>query len=61
MRIVIIVDTGFAGAKHEEEVEIDDLELAGMSEEQKADYITQEYVNPFMHDRIEAWYEEIED
>ena len=61
MKIRITVDTGFATGIHEEEVEIDDLELAGMSEEQKVDYITQEYVDPFIHDRIEAWYEEIKD
>lgn len=61
MKIKLNISTGFAGADYEDEVEVDDSEIEGMSEEEKRDYINKEYVEPFLYDRIEAWYEEIKD
>ena len=60
MKVRLRVNTGFAGAEHKDEVEIDDSELEGMSEKEKEDYINKEYVEPFLYERVEAWYEEIE-
>lgn len=61
MKIKLNISTGYAGAEYEDEIEIDDSELEGMSEEEKEDYINKEYVEPFLYARIEAWYEEITD
>lgn len=61
MKVKLNISTGFTGADYEDEIEIDDSELEGMSEEEKEDYINKEYVEPFLCDRIEAWYEEIKD
>lgn len=61
MKVKLNISTGFVGADYEDEVEIDDSELEGMSEEEKEDYINKEYVEPFLYDRIEAWYEEVTD
>ena len=61
MKVKLNISAGFAGADYEDEVEIYDSELEGMSEEEKEEYINKEYVEPFLYDRIEAWYEEIED
>lgn len=61
MKIKLNISTGYAGADYEDEVEIDDSEFEGMSEEEKEEYINEEYVEPFLHERIDAWYEEIKD
>lgn len=59
MKAKLNISTGFAGADYEGEIEIDDSEFEGMSEEEKEEYINKEYVEPFLYDRIDAWYEEI--
>lgn len=61
MKVKLNISTGFVGADYEYKIEIDDSELEGMSEEEKEDYINKEYVEPFLYDRIEAWYEEVTD
>lgn len=61
MKAKLKISTGFAGADYEDEVEIDDSELEGMSEEEKENYINEEYVERFLHEHIDAWYEEITD
>lgn len=37
MKVKLNISTGFAGADYEDEIEIDDSELEGMSEEEKED------------------------
>lgn len=59
MKIRLRISTGYVGTDYEDEILIDDSELEGMSEEEKEEYINKEYVEPFLYDRIEAWYEEI--
>lgn len=59
MKVRLRISTGYAGADYKDEIEIDDSELKGMSEEEKEDYINKEYVESFLYDHIEAWYEEI--
>lgn len=61
MKVKLNVSTGFVGADYEDEVEIDDSEFDGMSEEEKEEYINKEYVEPFLYEHVEAWYEEITD
>lgn len=61
MKVRLRIDTGFANAQHEEDIELDDSEFEGMSEEEKEEYINKEYVEPFLYEHIEAWYEEITD
>lgn len=61
MKIRLRINTGFNNAGYKNEVKIDDSELEGMSEVEKENYINEEYVEPFLHDCIEAWYEEITD
>ena len=52
---------GYAGAEQYDDVEIPDEELEGMTEDEKEDYIYEEYVIPFANEYLETWYEEIED
>lgn len=59
MRVGLDISTGFAGAYYKDEVEIYDSELEGMSREEKEDYINEEYVEPFLHEHVDAWREEI--
>lgn len=61
MKVKLNISTGYAGADYEDEVEINDSEPEGMSEEEKEEYINEEYVEPFLHERVDAWYEEITD
>lgn len=61
MKVKLNISTRFAGADYEDEIEIDDSELERMSEEEKEDYINEEYVEPFLYEHVEAWYEEIKD
>lgn len=59
MKVILRIATGFAGTEYLDEIEIDDSELKGMSEEEKEEYINEEYVAPFLYDHVQAWYEEI--
>lgn len=61
MKVKLNISTGYVGADYEDEVEIDDSKLEGMSEEEKEDYINKEYVEWFLYEHIDAWYEEIKD
>lgn len=61
MKVKLKISSTFCGSDYEGEVEIDDSELEGMSEIEKEDYINNEYVETFLHEHIEAWYEEITD
>lgn len=61
MKVKLKTSTGYASADYEGEVEIDDSELEGMSEEEKVDYIKKEYIEPFLHENIETWHAEITD
>lgn len=61
MKVKLKISPTFCGSDYEDEVEIDDSELEGMSEEEKEEYINEEYVEPFLHERVDAWYEEIKD
>lgn len=61
MKVRLRISTGFARAEHTDEIEIDDSEFDGMSEEEKEEYISKEYVEPFLYEHVEAWYEEIAD
>lgn len=61
MKVRLRIDTGFARAQRQEDIEIDDSEFEGMSEEEKEEYINKEYVEPFLYEHVEAWYEEITD
>jgi len=60
MKIKMCCGIGFNGANHYDTVEIDDSEFDGMTEEQKDEYIYEEYVLPFAYEYLEAWYEEID-
>ena len=60
MKIKMGCGIGFCGANHYDTIEIDDSEFEGMTEEQKEEYIYEEYVNPFAHEHLEVWYEEID-
>ena len=57
MKIKLKINTGYANAGYEDEVEIDNSEIDGMLEEEIEEYINTEYVEPFLHENIEAWYE----
>ena len=61
MKVLLRIGTGFAGSEYQDEVEIDDSEVDGMTEEEKEDYINEEYVEPFLHEHVDARYEEIAD
>lgn len=52
MKIKLNISTGYAGADYEDEVEIDDSELEGMSEEEKEEYINKEYVEPCFYTTV---------
>lgn len=58
MIIMVHCGIGFSGAEHEDEIEIPDEEIAGMSEDDKKDYIMSEYVAPWANQYLESWYEE---
>lgn len=60
MKIKMGCGIGYVGAEHYDDVEIPDEELEGMTEDEKEDYIYEEYVMPFANEYLEAWYE-IED
>lgn len=60
MKIRIGCGIGYVGAVHEDEIEIDEAELSGMSPDEIDEYIQKEYVIPFVNERLEMWYEKIE-
>jgi hypothetical protein len=39
MKVTVYVSTGFVGSRREEEIEIDDEDIAGMTEQERDDYI----------------------
>lgn len=57
MKIKMGCGIGYCNANHYDEIEIDDSELDGKTEEEIEDYIYQEYVMPFANEYLEAWYE----
>ncbi len=61
MKVKLNISTGYAGVDYEDEIEIDDSEFEGMSEIEKEDYINKEYVERFLYECVDAWYEEIKD
>lgn len=61
MKIRMYCGIGYVGAEHEDEIEIDDAELDGMSEDEEYDYIMKEYLVPFANQYLDLWYEELED
>lgn len=61
MKIRMGCGIGYVGAEHYDVVEIDDSELEGKTQDEKEDYIYEEYVMPFANEHLEAWYEEIDE
>lgn len=59
MKIKVNLSIGFVGAYHEDELEIPDEELEGMTDLQKEDYIYEYYLNPWADNYIDLGYEEI--
>lgn len=59
MKIKMYCGIGYAGAEHNTTVDIDDSELEGMSEDEKDEYIQENYVIPFANEYLETWYEEV--
>lgn len=60
MKFLLYVDTGFVGARHEEEIEIDDAEWGEMSEQDRESYL-QDSAADFMHNCIEYGWEEVKE
>ena len=60
MKITVHCGIGFSGSEHRDVMEIPDEEIAGMSEDDKKDYIMSEYVVPWANQYFESWYEEKE-
>lgn len=61
MKIRMSCGIGYVNAEHHTEIEVPDYLLEGMSEEEKSDYIYEEYLIPFANEHLDMWYEEIED
>lgn len=60
MKFLLYVETGFAGARHEEEIEIDEEEWNDMSEKERNDYLDSSALD-YMHGCIEYGWEEVKD
>lgn len=60
MKIKMTCGIGFVNAEHHDEVEIDDSELEGKTQEEVEEYIYEEYVMPFANEHLEAWYEVVD-
>lgn len=60
MKIKMGCGIGYVGAEHHDEIEIDDSELEGKTEDEKDEYIYKEYVMPFANEYLEVWYEVLE-
>lgn len=56
MKFVLYVDTGFVGALHKKEIEIDDEEYNNMTDEELNTYLEEAAIE-FMHDRIDYGWE----
>lgn len=61
MKIRMRCGIGYVGAEHYAEVEIDDSELDGKTEDEIEDYIYEEYVTPFANEYLDLGYEVIEE
>lgn len=59
MKIKAYCGIGYPGAEHSTEMEVDDGELEGMTEDEKEEYIQENYVIPFANEHLETWYKEI--
>ncbi len=60
MKIKMSCGIGFYGAEHHDEIEIDDSKLVGKTEDEIEEYIMEEYVIPFAHEYLEAWYKVVD-
>lgn len=60
VRIRLFVDTGFAGATHEDEIEIPRDEWEQMDEEVRNDFLT-EQLDGLVWNSINTWYEVVDD
>ena len=56
MKIKMSCGIGYINAEHHDEIEIDDEELKGKTEDEIEEYIYEEYVMPFANEHLEAWY-----
>lgn len=61
MKIRMGCGIGYVGAEHTQEIEIDDSELEGKTEDEIEQYIYDAYVTPFADNYLEMWYDEIEE
>lgn len=58
-RFRIVVDTGFAGAQHEDEIEFSDEEWEAMTEQEREDVLSAN-CQQVIENHIEAYAEEIQ-
>ncbi len=61
MKIRMGCGIGYVGAEHTKEINIDDSELEGKTEDEIEQYIYDAYVTPFTDNHLEMWYEEIDE
>lgn len=59
-RFKIYVSTGYIGGIHEDEVELDEEEIQGKTQEE-IESIVLEYANDLLHEKCQAYFEEIEE
>jgi hypothetical protein len=59
MKLKLKINTGYAGANHEDEIEIPDEELEGLAEHEKSNYFD-ECLQDFINNNIEAYWEIVE-
>lgn len=59
MKIRAYCGIGYYGSTRSTEIEINDKELEGMTEDEKEEYIQDNYVIPFVNEHLETWYKEI--
>ncbi|NGP58168.1 hypothetical protein FLT15_07115 [Paenibacillus thiaminolyticus] len=55
------VSTGYVGSRREEIVEIDDAELDGMTEDERANYLNEYWQDWLWNGNIDGGWEEVED
>lgn len=60
MKIKVHLSIGYVGAEHEEVIEINSEEIEGMNQEQIDEYITEEYLVPWMWNYVDLYHEIIE-
>lgn len=58
MKFLLYVETGFVGARHEEEIEIDDEEYNDMTAYERDTYLD-DAAREFMNNQIEYGWEEV--